>query len=124
VRVYQVIYDAVEDVRKAMEGMLEPTFRQVPIGKAEVRQIFSTPKGVIAGCMVLTGKITNKAKVKVLRGEETVHDGALGSLRRFKDDVKEVNNGFECGIGVEAFEDVQVGDQLEAYVLEAVAQKL
>jgi translation initiation factor IF-2 len=124
VRVYQVIYDAVEDVRKAMEGLLEPTFRQVVIGKAEVRQIFNTPKGVIAGCMVLNGKITNKAKVKVLRGEETVHDGAMGSLRRFKDDVKEVNNGFECGIGVEGFEDVQVGDQLEAYVLEAVAQKL
>ena len=124
VRVYKIIYDAVEDVRKAMEGMLEPTYRQVSIGRAEVRQLFSTPKGVIAGSMVMSGKITNKAKVKVMRGEEMVYEGALTSLRRFKDDVKEVNNGFECGIGIEGFDGIQVGDQLEAYILEAVAQKL
>ncbi len=124
VRVYKIIYDAVEDVRKAMEGLLEPTYRQVSIGRAEVRQLFNTPKGTIAGSMVTSGKITSKAKVKVLRVEEVVYEGALTSLRRFKDDVKEVNNGFECGIGIEGFEDIQVGDQLEAYVLEAVAQKL
>ena len=124
VRVYKIIYDAVEDVRKAMEGLLEPTYRQVSIGRAEVRQLFNTPKGTIAGSMVMSGKITSKAKVKVLRGEEMVYEGALTSLRRFKDDVKEVNNGFECGIGIEGFDDIQVGDQLEAYILEAVAQKL
>jgi len=124
VRVYKIIYDAVEDVRKAMEGLLEPTYRQVPIGKAEVRQLFNTPKGVIAGCMVLSGKITSKAKVKVMRGDAMVHEGALSSLRRFKDDVKEVSNNYECGIGVDHFDEIQVGDQLEAYVLEAVAQKL
>ncbi len=124
VRVYKIIYDAVEDVRKAMEGLLEPTYRQVSIGHAEVRQLFKTPKGTIAGSMVTSGKITSKAKVKVLRGEEMVYEGALTSLRRFKDDVKEVNNGFECGIGIEGFEDIQVGDQLEVYILEAVAQKL
>jgi translation initiation factor IF-2 len=124
VRVYKIIYDAVEDVRKAMEGLLEPTYRQVVIGKAEVRQLFNTPKGVIAGCMVLSGKITSKSKVKVHRGEEIVHESSLSSLRRFKDDVKEVNNGFECGIGVEGFDEVQVGDQLEVYILETVAQKL
>ncbi len=124
VRVYKIIYDAVEDVRKAMEGLLEPTYRQVSIGRAEVRQLFKTPKGTIAGSMVQSGKLTNKAKVKVLRAEEVVYEGALSSLRRFKDDVKEVANGYECGIGIDGFEDIQVGDQLEAYILEAVAQKL
>ncbi len=124
VRVYKIIYDAVEDVRKAMEGMLEPTYRQVSIGKAEVRQLFNTPKGVIAGCMVLSGKITSKAKVKVMRADVMVHEGALSSLRRFKDDVKEVASNYECGIGVDHFDEIQIGDQLEAYVLEAVAQKL
>ena len=124
VRVYKIIYDAVEDVRKAMEGLLEPTYRQVHLGRAEVRQLFQTPKGTIAGSMVMSGKITSKAKVKVLRAEQVVYEGALTSLRRFKDDVKEVTNGFECGIGIDGFEDIQVGDQLEAYVLEAVAQKL
>jgi translation initiation factor IF-2 len=124
VRVYKIIYDAVEDVHKAMEGLLEPTYKQVALGKAEVRQVFNTPKGPIAGCMVTSGKITSKAKIKVLRGDEMVFEGAVGSLKRFKDDVKEVNNSFECGIGIEGFEDVQVGDQLEAYALEAVAGKL
>ncbi len=124
VRVYKIIYDAVEDVRKAMEGLLEPTYRQVGTGQAEVRQLFSTPKGVIAGSIVKTGKITRQAKVKVMRGDTLVHEGALSSLRRFKDDVKEVNVGFECGIGIEGFDEVQVGDILEFYVMEAVAQKL
>jgi translation initiation factor IF-2 len=124
VRIYKIIYDAVEDVHKAMEGLLEPTYRQVALGRAEVRQVFNTPKGTIAGCFVQSGKITNKAKIRVLRGEEKVFEGAVSSLKRFKDDVKEVNNGFECGIGIEGFEDVQVGDQLEAYAMEAVAGKL
>ncbi len=124
VRVYKIIYDAVEDVRKAMEGLLEPTYRQVVIGRAEVRQLFKTPKGTIAGSMVLSGKLTSKAKVKVFRGDEMLYEGALTSLRRFKDDVKEVATNYECGIGVEGFDDLQVGDQLEAYILEAVAQKL
>ncbi len=124
VRVYRIIYDAVEDVRKAMEGLLEPTLRQVSIGKAEIRQLFKTSKGVVAGCMVLSGKITNKAKIKILRGEELVHEGSISSLKRFKDDVKEVGNGFDCGIVLETFEDFQVGDQVEAYITESVAQKL
>jgi len=124
VRSYKIIYDAVEDVRKAMEGLLEPTYRQVALGKAEVRQVFNTPKGAIAGCMVTSGKITNKAKIKVLRADEMIFEGAVSSLKRFKDDVKEVNNSFECGIGIDGFEGVQVGDQLEAYILEAVAGKL
>ena len=124
VRVYKIIYDAVEDVRKAMEGLLEPTYRQVSIGKAEVRQLFTTPKGTIAGSMVLSGKITSKAKVKVTRNGEQVYEGALSSLRRFKDDVKEVKDGFECGIGVENFNDLKVGDTLECYRRESVARTL
>ena len=86
VRVYKIIYDAVEDVRKAMEGLLEPTYRQLALGRAEVRQIFNTPKGVIAGCFVQSGKITNKAKMRVFRGEEKIFEGAVGSLKRFKDE--------------------------------------
>ena len=124
VRMYKIIYDAVEDVRKAMEGLLEPTYRVLVIGKAEVRQVFKTPKGFIAGSIVTSGKITRQAKIKVTRGEEVVHDGPLASLKRFKDDVKEVLNGYECGIAVEGFDDVQIGDQMEAYIMEAVAQKL
>jgi len=124
VRVYKIIYDAVEDVRKAMEGLLEPVYRQVVIGRAEIRQLFSTPKGTIAGSMVLSGKLTSKSKVKVYRKDEVLYEGPLTSLRRFKDDVKEVATNYECGIGVDGFADLQVGDQIEAYVLEAVAQKL
>ncbi len=124
VRVYKIIYDAVEDVRKAMEGLLEPVYRQLVIGKAEVRQLFSTPKGIIAGSMVLSGKLTSKSKVKVYRNNEVLYEGPLTSLRRFKDDVKEVATNYECGIGVDGFADLQVGDQIEAYIMEAVAQKL
>ncbi len=124
VRMYRIIYDVVEDVRKAMEGLLEPTYRAVTIGKAEVRQIFNTPKGPVAGCMVQSGKIERKAKVRVHRGDAIIHEGSIGSLKRFKDDVKEVGNGFECGIGVVDFTELQVGDLLEAYTLESVAQKL
>jgi translation initiation factor IF-2 len=124
VRVYKIIYDAVEDVRKAMEGLLEPVYRQLVIGKAEVRQLFSTPKGTIAGSMVLSGKLTSKSKVKVYRNNEVLYEGPLTSLRRFKDDVKEVATNYECGIGVDGFADLQVGDQIEAYIMEAVAQKL
>jgi translation initiation factor IF-2 len=124
VRVYKIIYDAVEDVRKAMEGLLEPVYRQLVIGRAEIRQLFSTPKGTIAGSMVLSGKLTSKSKVKVYRNNEVLYEGPLTSLRRFKDDVKEVATNYECGIGVDGFADLQVGDQIEAFVMEAVAQKL
>lgn len=124
VRVYKIIYDAVEDVRKAMEGLLEPTFRASTVGRADVRQIFSTPKGHIAGCMVISGKIPRQAKVRVFRADAIIHEGAMASLKRFKDDVKEVTNGFECGIGIEGFDDIQIGDQIEVYLMEAVAQTL
>jgi translation initiation factor IF-2 len=124
IRFYTIIYELIDDVRKAMEGLLAPTYKEVPQGKAEIRQIFKTPKVTIAGCMVQSGKITNKSKVRLLRNGEVVYTGAVSSLKRFKDDVKEVGTNFECGIGLDNFTEIQVGDIVDAYGLEAVAQKL
>jgi translation initiation factor IF-2 len=125
VRLYSVIYDVVDDIRKAMEGLLEPTFREVPQGRAEVRNTFHISKiGTIAGCQVLTGKLTRNASIRLLRDSVVVHEGKLSSLKRFKDDVREVVEGYECGIGIEAFNDIRVGDLIEAYVMEKVAGTL
>lgn len=125
VRSYDVIYHALEDIEKAMKGMLEPTFEERVIGTAEVRETFSVPKiGVIAGCSVIAGKIERNAKVRVLREGVVVYTGRIGSLRRFKDDVKEVLTGFECGIGVDNFNDIKIGDNLEAFVLDEVEATL
>lgn len=118
VRSYDVIYHALDDIRKAMVGMLEPTYKEDVIGTAEVRETFSVPKiGTIAGCGVIDGKIQRNAGVRVLRDGVVVYTGKIGSLRRFKDDVKEVATGYECGIGVENFNDIKVGDHLEAFVM-------
>ncbi len=118
VRSYDVIYHALDDIRKAMVGMLEPTFEEDVIGNAEVREIFGVPKvGKIAGCSVTDGKIQRNVGVRVLRDGVVVYTGKISSLRRFKDDVKEVLSGFECGIGVENFNDIKVGDNLEAFVM-------
>ncbi len=118
VRAYDVIYHALDDIRKAMVGMLDPTFEEDVIGNAEVRETFSVPKiGKIAGCSVTDGKIQRNVGVRVLRDGVVVYTGKIGSLRRFKDDVKEVLSGFECGIGVENFNDIKVGDNLEAFVM-------
>ncbi len=118
VRAYDVIYHALDDIRKAMVGMLDPIFEEDVIGTAEVREIFSVPKiGKIAGCSVTDGKIQRNAGVRVLRDGVVVYTGKISSLRRFKDDVKEVLSGFECGIGVENFNDIKVGDNLEAFVM-------
>jgi translation initiation factor IF-2 len=118
VRSYDVIYHALDDIRKAMVGMLEPTYKEDVIGTAEVRETFSVPKvGVIAGCGVMDGKIQRNAGVRVLREGVVVYTGKISSLKRFKDDVKEVASGYECGIGVENFNDIKVGDHLEAFVM-------
>jgi translation initiation factor IF-2 len=118
VRAYDVIYHALDDIRKAMVGLLDPTFEEDVIGVAEVRETFSVPKiGKIAGCSIISGKIQRKAGIRVLREGVVVYTGKIGSLRRFKDDVKEVLSGFECGIGVENFNDIKVGDNLEAFVM-------
>ncbi len=125
IRSYDVIYHALEDIEKAMVGMLEPDFVERVIGTAEVRDIFSVPKiGTIAGCAVVDGKMERNADVRVLRDSVVIYTGVIESLRRFKDDVKEVASGYECGIGVENFNDIKVGDTLEAFVMDEVAATL
>ena len=121
VRYYDIIYQLLSDIKDAMVGMLEPVYQEIVLGRAEVRQTFHVPKiGMIAGCQVLDGRIERGARVRVLRDQVVVNDGKINSLRRFKDDVKEVKAGFECGIGIENFNDVKVNDILEAYELKEV----
>ncbi len=125
IRSYDVIYHALEDIEKAMVGMLEPTFEERVIGTAEVRQTFHVPKiGTIAGCMVIDGKIERNAMVRVLREGVVVYTGNISSLRRFKDDAKEVLAGYECGMGVENFNDIKVSDTLEAFLMDEVEATL
>ena len=126
VRTYRVIYEAVDDVRAAMEGLLDPTLKEQSLGRAEVRQVFVVPRiGAIAGSYVVQGVITRASTgVRVIRDSVVVYQGKLGSLRRFKDDVREVQTGYECGIGVENFNDVKVGDVIEAFSMEKIAAKL
>ena len=124
-RLYGIIYNAIADVRAAMEGMLTPTYKEKPLGRAEVREVFSVSKmGLIAGCMVVEGGVTRGAQVRVVRDHVVVHTGRLSTLRRFKNDVREVAAGTECGASVENFQDVKVGDVLEVYELEEVARHL
>ncbi|KAL6999778.1 hypothetical protein U1Q18_000934 [Sarracenia purpurea var. burkii] len=115
IRLYKVIYDLIDDVRNAMEGLLEPVEEQVTIGAAEVRAIFTSGSGRVAGCMVTEGKFVKECGVRVLRNGKTVHIGILNSLRRVKEMVKEVNAGLECGIGIDDFDDWETGDILEAF---------
>jgi len=125
VRFYKVIYDAIDEMKAAMAGVLAPEEKEKVIGSAEVREVFQTPKvGAVAGCYVNDGFVTRDAHVRVLRESVLIYDGKLASLRRFKDDVKEVKNGYECGIGVEKFNDVKAGDNFEFYVIEEVAATL
>ena len=125
IRFYDVIYHALEDIEKAMVGMLDPTFEERVIGTADVRETFQVPKiGMVAACAVIDGKMERNAKVRVLRDGVVVYTGDIASLRRFKDDVKEVLSGYECGIGVENFNDIKVGDQLEAFVMDEVEATL
>jgi translation initiation factor IF-2 len=125
IRFYDVIYHALEDIEKAMVGMLEPTFEERVIGTADVRETFQVPKvGTIAGCAVIDGKIERNAQVRVMRDGVVIYTGNIGSLKRFKEDAKEVLTGYECGIGVENFNDIKIGDQLEAFVMDEVAATL
>ena len=119
IRTYRVIYDCINDVQDAIKGMLAPKFRDVDIGRAEVRNVFKiSSAGTIAGSYVLNGKITRDAKLRVVRDGIIVAEDAIQSLRRFKDDVKEVATGYECGIGLEKFNDLKEGDIFEAYITE------
>ncbi|MBM3411101.1 MAG: translation initiation factor IF-2 [Bacteroidetes bacterium] len=116
IRTYSVIYDAIEEIKSAMEGMLAPTFEEKVLGTVEIREVFKiTRVGNIAGCMVLEGKVTRNSKIRLLREGVIVHTGELASLRRFKDDVKEVNHGYECGLNLTGYQDIRVGDIIEAF---------
>ena len=121
IKQYSVIYDAINDVESAMKGMLDPVYKEVVIGTAEVRQTFKVSNvGTIAGAYVLTGKVSRNAGIRVIRDNIVIHDGKLISLKRFKDDVKEVGTSYECGLQIENFNDIAEGDQLEVYVMEEV----
>src|ERR687896_537112 len=124
IRLHSVIYNVVDEMKKAMTGLLEPTFKEVRLGTAAVRDIFKVPKfGTIAGCMVMEGRITRAGDTtaRLIRDNVVVFEGKIGSLRRFKDDVSEVKAGFECGIGFERFNDLKVGDLIEVFTKERVA---
>ncbi len=124
-RTYDVIYHALEDIETAMVGLLEPAFEEEVIGSAEIREIFSVPKlGNIAGCMVVSGRVERNAGVRLVRDGVVVYTGKISSLRRVKDDVKEVQNGYECGIGLENFSNIKEGDMIEAYIMNEVARTL
>ncbi len=125
VKTYSIIYELIDDVKKAMVGLLPKQAVERYLGRAEARNIFSIPSiGVIAGCSVIDGKIVRNANVRLLRENRVVYTGKLGSLRRFKDDAKEVQQGFECGIGIENYRDIKLGDVIEAYTIDMVAQGL
>jgi len=122
IRLHTVIYNVTDEIKAAMEGLLAPTLKEVARGRAEVRNTFKVPKfGVVAGCYVLEGTIPRVAQARLLRDNRVVYEGKIGSLRRFKDDVSEVQKGFECGIGLEKYQDVKVGDVIEAFQVEKVA---
>jgi translation initiation factor IF-2 len=125
IRNYSIIYDAINDVKEAMEGMLSPELKEQVIGNVEVRETFKVSKvGTIAGCMVLDGKVTRNSKVRLIREGVVVHEGELASLKRFKDDVKEVTKGYECGLNLKNYNDIQIGDIIEAYETVEVKKKL
>jgi len=121
IRLYSIIYDAIEDIQKALEGLRAPQFKEKILGRAEVREVFSIPKiGVVAGCHVLSGSILRNISARLIRDSVVVYEGKIISLRRFKDDVKEVASGFECGISLEKYQDVKRGDIVEPFLMEEV----
>ncbi|MBQ1917649.1 MAG: translation initiation factor IF-2, partial [Schwartzia sp.] len=124
IRTYQVIYDALNDVKAAMSGMLAPKYKEVITGKVEIRQVMKFSKVLVAGSYVLEGKVQNTSKIRILRDNVVVHDGEIDSLRRFKDDVKEVAAGYECGLTIKDFRDYKEGDILEVYTMEEIATSI
>jgi translation initiation factor IF-2 len=124
VKLYSIIYELLDQIKEAMAGLLDPEHRETVIGHAEVKQVFELSKGIVAGCLVTNGRIARAARARVLRKRQPVYDGGISTLRRFQDDVKEVRSGLECGIKLGDFNEYQVGDVIECYQLEAIAQKL
>jgi translation initiation factor IF-2 len=125
IRLHSIIYELSDEILKAMQGLLEPTFKETVVGRAEVQQIFRIPRaGTIAGCLVRDGKLSRDSQVRVLRDGAVVHTGKLASLKRFKDDASEVRSGMECGASLANFNDIKPGDILEAFTVEKVATLL
>jgi translation initiation factor IF-2 len=125
IRYYSIIYNVVDDVKAAMSGLLAPKQQENFLGYAEIREVFTNSKvGKVAGCMVTEGLVKRGAKVRLLRDNVVIHDGTLKTLRRFKDEVREVKDGYECGMAFENYTDIQVGDQIECYEIEEVAREL
>jgi translation initiation factor IF-2 len=124
IRLYTIIYEAINDIREAMEGLLAPTYREKSLGRAEVRQTFVVQGSTVGGAMVTDGKIQRGARARLVRDGRVVWDGKIGSLKRFKDDAREVQAGYECGIGLENFNDVKPNDVIENFEMEAVLRKL
>ena len=125
IRLYSIIYDAINEIKAAMEGMLSPEIKEEITGTVEVLETFKITKvGTIAGCIVRDGKVIRNSKVRVIRDGIVIYQGVLGSLKRFKEDVKEVKNGYECGLNIENFNDIKVGDHVEAFHEIEVAKTL
>jgi translation initiation factor IF-2 len=124
VKLYSIIYELIDQIKEAMAGLLDPEHRESVIGHAEVKQVFQLSRGIVAGCLVTDGRVARTARARVLRRRQPVYDGGLSTLRRFQDDVKEVRSGLECGIKLGDFSEYQVGDIIECYQLEQIAQKL
>ncbi len=121
IRLYRIIYDAIEDVQKAIKGLLAPVYKEVVLGQAQVRQVFKVSKvGTIAGCYITDGKMIRQAQARLIRNGIIVHESRIESLKRFKDDAREVATGYECGIGLEGFNDIKEGDIIEAFAMEEV----
>ena len=120
-RMYRVIYDCINEIESAMKGMLAPKFKEVALGQAEVRQVYKiTGVGFVAGCYVTDGKVARNAQIRLVRDGIVIHEGVMNSLQRFKDSVKEVARGYECGIGIEKYSDIKEGDIIEAFVMEQI----
>jgi translation initiation factor IF-2 len=124
IKSYRIIYEVIADIRAAMEGLLEPEEREVALGRLEVREVFKIPGGKVAGCMVVQGKVGRGSKVRLVRDSKIVYEGSIASLRRFKEDVREVEQGYDCGIALENFQDFSKGDVFEVFVKEKHSRKL
>jgi translation initiation factor IF-2 len=125
IRLYGVIYDIENEIKQAMVGLLEPTLREKYLGRAEVRETFRVPKvGIVAGCYVQDGIVNRNAELRLLRDNVVIYEGRFGSLKRFKDDASEVRSGYECGISIAGYNDVKIGDVIEAFEQEEIAPQL
>ncbi len=125
VRYYSIIYNLIDDVKQALSGMLAPTLRENLLGYAEIREVFNISKvGKVAGCMVTEGVVRRGAKVRLLRDDVVIHEGSLSQLKRFKDDAREVREGYDCGMAFANYHDLQVGDFIECFEIEEVAREL